>query len=162
MARISRKGSGPGLQAFNRKFRFSESGIRAGTGAPKVFGAPARLKLEKVGLAISLLIGGAGPGYGRFLLGRSIRCKAKSSGSITFRARSGVLPERDRRCRFAGSSGPDRSCHVQFSRVEWGEIFNLSIRQAMAWQSGNQNVISQLVKGASEFAKLFRAICQTV
>ena len=32
----------------------------------------------------------------------------------------------------------------------------------MAWQSGNQNVISQLVKGASEFAKLFRAICQTV
>src|SRR6516162_8528477 len=32
----------------------------------------------------------------------------------------------------------------------------------MAWQSGNQNVISQLVKDASEFAKLFRAICQTV
>src|SRR6516162_6218321 len=32
----------------------------------------------------------------------------------------------------------------------------------MAWQSGNQNVISQLVKGASEFAKLFRAICQTM
>jgi len=32
----------------------------------------------------------------------------------------------------------------------------------MAWESGNQNVISQLVKGASEFAKLFRAICQTV
>src|SRR6516162_1771899 len=32
----------------------------------------------------------------------------------------------------------------------------------MAWQSGNQNVISQLVKGASEFAKLFRASCQTV
>src|SRR5262245_40145191 len=32
----------------------------------------------------------------------------------------------------------------------------------MAWQSGNQNVISQLVKGASEFAKLFRATCQTM
>ena len=27
MARISRKGSGPGLQAFNRKFRFSGFGI---------------------------------------------------------------------------------------------------------------------------------------
>jgi len=49
------------LQAFNRKFRFSEFGIRAETGAPKDFGAPARLKLEKVGLAISLLIGGASP-----------------------------------------------------------------------------------------------------
>src|SRR5262249_40714353 len=48
MARISRKGSGPGLQAFNRKFRFSEFGIRAETGAPKAFGAPARLKLEKL------------------------------------------------------------------------------------------------------------------
>ena len=54
MLRISRKGSGPGLQAFNRKFRFSEFGSRAETGAPKAFGAPARLKLEKVGLAISL------------------------------------------------------------------------------------------------------------
>ena len=54
MARISRRGSGPGLQAFNRKFRFSEFGSRAETGAPKAFGAPARLKLEKVGLAISL------------------------------------------------------------------------------------------------------------
>jgi hypothetical protein len=42
MARISRKGSGPGLQAFNGKFRFSEFGIRAETGAPKAFGAPVR------------------------------------------------------------------------------------------------------------------------
>ena len=33
---------------------------------------------------------------------------------------------------------------------------------AMARQPGDQDVISQLVKGASEFAKLFRAICQTV
>src|SRR5580704_16363183 len=32
----------------------------------------------------------------------------------------------------------------------------------MAGQSGNQYVISHLVKGTSEFAKLFRAICQTV
>ena len=61
MARISRKGSELGLQAFNRKIRFSDFGIRAETGAPKAFGAPARLKLEKVSLAISLLIGGASP-----------------------------------------------------------------------------------------------------
>jgi hypothetical protein len=61
MARISREGAGPGLQAFNRKFRFSEFGIRIETGAPKAFGAPARLKLEKVGLAIGLFIGGASP-----------------------------------------------------------------------------------------------------
>src|ERR1700722_347153 len=49
--------------------------------------------------------GSGSPGNSRPIKPNSMH--TKSNGSITFRARSGVLPERDRQCRFADSSGSD-------------------------------------------------------